>query len=71
MNQGPIHRDKDIMSGTPVFMGTRVPVSILFDYIEGNHSLEYFLEQYPTVSRTQALAVLESARTALLHESAA
>ena len=52
--------DKDILSGTPVFNGTRVPVSILFDYLEDNQ-LEEFLENYPTVSREQVSEVIKIA----------
>ena len=55
-----INIDKDIMSGTPVFNGTRVPVSILFDYLEDNQ-LEEFLENYPTVSREQVTEVIKLA----------
>jgi uncharacterized protein (DUF433 family) len=54
-----INRDPDIMSGTPVFMGTRVPVQILFDWLEdGEYSLDDFLENFPSVPREQAVAVL-------------
>jgi uncharacterized protein (DUF433 family) len=52
--------DKEIMSGTPVFSGTRVPISILFDYLEDG-KLESFLENYPTVSRSQAEQVIKIA----------
>ncbi len=62
----PIVRDPDIMSGTPVFAGTRVPVQTLFDYLEGGHSLDQFLDDFPTVRRTQARAVLAMSRAALL-----
>ena len=55
-----INIDKDILSGTPVFNGTRVPVSILFDYLEDNQ-LEEFLENYPTVSREQVTEVIKLA----------
>lgn len=62
-----INRDPDILGGTPVFRGTRVPVQALFDYIrEGG--LEEFLDGFPSVSREQALAVLELARDAVLTE---
>ena len=47
----PIARDPDIMHGTPVFRGTRVPVQTVFDYLEGGDSLEDFLQGFPTVSR--------------------
>lgn len=55
-----INIDKNILGGTPVFSGTRVPVSILFDYLEDN-KLEEFLENYPTVSKEQVLEVIKLA----------
>lgn len=58
--------DPEIMSGEPCFAGTRVPVRALLDYIEGGDTLGEFLEQYPTVSRKQALAFLEQASQRLL-----
>jgi uncharacterized protein (DUF433 family) len=61
-----IERDPEKMSGTPVFPGTRVPIKHLFDYLEGGDSLETFLDQFPTVSRDQALAVLGASRDSLL-----
>jgi len=51
--------DPEIMSGAPCFAGTRVPVRSLIDYIEGGDTLDEFLEQFPTVSRKQAVAYLE------------
>jgi len=60
--------DPEIMSGTPCFAGTRVPVRILVDYIEGGETLDEFLEQYPTISREQAVAFLEES-SALLEKS--
>jgi uncharacterized protein (DUF433 family) len=51
--------DPEIMSGEPCFAGTRVPVRALLDYIEGGETLDEFLEQYPAVSRAQAVAFLE------------
>ena len=56
-----IHSDPDILGGTPVFVGTRVPVRILLDYLEGGETLAEFLENYPSVSREQAVAFLEEA----------
>ncbi len=53
--------DPEIMSGTPCFTGTRVPARTLIDYIEGGDSLNDFLEDFPTVSRKQAIAFLEEA----------
>ena len=61
--------DPDIQSGTPVFAGTRVPVQNLFDYLEEGDSLEVFLEQFPSVSREAAVAVLEQAPAALLPDA--
>lgn len=61
--------DPDIQSGEPVFAGTRVPIQNLFDYIEAGDSLEVFLDQFPSVTREMAVAVLEQARTALLHDA--
>lgn len=58
--------DPAIMSGEPCFAGTRVPVRALLDYIEGGETLDEFLEQYPTVSRKQAVAFLEQGSTRLL-----
>ena len=61
-----IHSVPDIMSGTPVFVGTRVPAQSLFDYLEGGDTLEEFLRQFPTVKREQAIAALEQARDSVL-----
>jgi uncharacterized protein (DUF433 family) len=55
--------DAEIMHGTPVFRGTRVPVQTLFEYLEGGETLVDFLEGFPTVSRELAVAALEEART--------
>ena len=54
-----LHRDPEILGGTPVFVGTRVPVKALLDYIEGGHTLDSFLDDFPTVTRAQAVTVLE------------
>ena len=56
-----MHRDPDILSGSLVFVGTRVPVRSLFDYLEGGESLDDFLHQFPTVKREFAIAVLDVA----------
>ena len=56
-----IHVDKDILGGQPVFTGTRVPVESLFDHLEAGISLEIFLDDFPTVSKEQAIALLEIA----------
>ena len=61
-----VHSDPDILGGTPVFLGTRVPVQSLFDYIEGGDTLDEFLRQFPSVTRDQAVAALEMARDTLL-----
>ena len=58
--------DPDVLGGTPVFTGTRVPVRSLFDYLEGGESLEEFLRQFPSVKRDQAIAALDMARDSLL-----
>ncbi|MEO8138898.1 MAG: DUF433 domain-containing protein [Gemmatimonadota bacterium] len=61
-----IHTDPDILSGTPVFVGTRVPAQALFDYLEGGETLDAFLDQFPSVSRELAVAALDLARDSLL-----
>lgn len=64
-----ISRDPEIMSGSLCFKGTRVPVQNLFDYLEGSSSLEDFLEDFPSVSREAAVAVLEIAKTRLFADA--
>jgi uncharacterized protein (DUF433 family) len=67
MNQpSVVHSDPDIVGGTPVFVGTRVPVQALIDYFEGGHSLEELLDDFPSVSREIAVAALEQAKAHLL-----
>ena len=61
--------DPNIHSGTPVFSGTRVPVKTLFDHLEAGDSLEVFLNDFPSVSRELAVAVLEGARAALMADA--
>ncbi len=61
-----VNCDKEIMGGTPVFNGTRVPIQTLFDYLEAGDPLDLFLEDFPSVTREQAEGVLEAAKTALL-----
>ena len=61
-----IRIDPEIMGGEPCFAGTRVPVRALLDYIEGGDTLDTFLEQYPTVTRAQAVAYLEQSAKSLL-----
>ena len=63
--------DPDILGGTPVFKGTRVPVKTLFDYLENNYSLEQFLECFPSVTIEMARLILERSETALLMPTAA
>jgi len=58
---GITHSDPEILGGTPVFVGTRVPVRSLFDYLEGGETLEEFLHQFPSVRREQTIAVLDAA----------
>src|SRR5713101_8006352 len=67
MSQHPpvIHSDPEILGGTPVFVGTRVPFRNLIDYLEHGHSLDEFLDEFPSVSREQAVAALEAAHEVL------
>jgi len=58
---GITQKDPDVLSGALVFVGTRVPVRSLFDYLEGGDSLEEFLRQFPSVKRAQTVAVLDAA----------
>ena len=67
-----VHSDPEILGGTPVFVGTRVPVQTLMDYLEEGSSLNEFLDHFPSVKREQAIAVLELAKDMLVaHASAA
>jgi uncharacterized protein (DUF433 family) len=59
MNSFPINIDKEIMSGTPVFRGTRVPIKNLFDYLESGNTIEGFLDDFESVTKEQVLKVLE------------
>jgi uncharacterized protein (DUF433 family) len=70
-NSLPTHSDPEIMGGTPVFVGTRVPVQTLMDYLEAGDPLDEFLEDFPSVSRDQAVAVLELAKDMLLARASA
>jgi len=63
--------DPDILGGTAVFVGTRVPGQPLIDYIEGGHSLKEFLDDFPTVSRAIAIAALEQAKAHLIADARA
>lgn len=66
-NKAPIiHSDPDILGGTPVFVGTRVPVKTLVDYLEAGDRLDEFLDHFPSVSREQAIAALELAKEMLV-----
>ena len=58
-----VHSDPEILDGTPVFIGTRVPVKSLYDYLEAGDSLHEFLESFPSVTKEQAIATLELARS--------
>lgn len=60
-----VHSDREILGGTPVFAGTRVPLRNLIDYLEKGHSLDTFLDDFPSVSREQVVAVLEAAHEAI------
>ena len=68
MLYGQISIDPEVMSGTPVFTGTRVPVKNLFDYMEGGDDLSEFLDDFPSVSKEAANAVFEMARPSLTSE---
>ncbi len=60
-----VHSDPDVLGGTPVFVGTRVPMKTLLDYLEAGDSLDEFLDHFPSVSHEQAIAVLELAKEML------
>ena len=62
-----VHSNPEVLGGTPVFVGTRVPVQSLFDYLEGGETLDEFLHQFPSVTREQAIAALEIGREAVLN----
>ena len=64
--QSVIHSDPEILGGTPVFIGTRVPAQSLIDYLEAGRPLDEFLDDFPSVSRDQAIAVLEEAKEVLV-----
>ena len=64
--QGVIHSDPEIMGGTPIFAGTRVPLQNLIDALEGGESIDEFLEGFPSVRRAQAIAVIEAGRLKML-----
>jgi uncharacterized protein (DUF433 family) len=66
MQKSVIHSDPEILSGTPVFVGTRVPAKALVDYLGAGYPLDEFLGDFPTVTREQAVAALEEAKDLLL-----
>lgn len=68
MLYGQISIDPEVMSGSPVFSGTRVPIQNLFDYIEGGEDLSEFLDDFPSVSKEAALAVLDMVKKSLTSE---
>ena len=67
----PIEVDPEIMSGAPVFTGTRVPIETLFDYLMRGSSLDEFMECFPTVKRQDALLILDHSKHETLAEAAA
>lgn len=64
--QGIIHSDPEIMGGTPVFVGSRVPLQNLIDSLEGGESIEDFLDGFPSVKRDQVIAVIEAGKLRML-----
>jgi uncharacterized protein (DUF433 family) len=70
-NQRVVHSDPDILGGVPVFVGTRVPVKTLFDYLEAGDALDEFLNDFPSVTREQAVAALELGRAMIETHAAA
>ncbi len=66
MRQRIISTNRDVLGGAPVFWGTRVPVQTLLDYLEAGDSIDDFLEGFPTVSRDQVIAFLETAKDQLV-----
>ena len=69
MEEAVVSVNKNVQGGTPCFAGTRVPVSSLFDHLEGGYTIDYFLSQFPSVRREQVVAVLEAARSRTLQDS--
>ncbi len=65
MRYGAINIDPEIMGGTPVFKGTRVPIQTLFDYLEGSDTVEDFLDDYPHVTKESVIEVLEFAKKSI------
>ena len=65
IENGVFHSKEGFVSGTPIFVGTRVPIKNLFDYLAGGHDLDEFLADFPSVSREQAVKTIDMAREAL------
>jgi len=65
IENGVFHSKEGFVSGTPIFMGTRVPIKNLFDYLAGGHNLDEFLDDFPSVSREQAIRTIDMARKVL------
>lgn len=65
---GIIVRERDVLGGTPIFRGTRVPFQNLLDYLEGGRTLDDFVEDFPTVKREAAISALEHAKSLVLSE---
>ena len=70
-DQSVVHSDPDILGGVAVFVGTRVPLKALFDYLAGGHPLAEFLDDFPSVSREQAVAVLRLATQSMVTDARA
>jgi uncharacterized protein (DUF433 family) len=68
--KGTVHCDPEILGGTPVFVGTRVPLQNLIDSLEGGESIEDFLDGFPSVKREQVVAVIEAGKLAMLDQAA-
>ena len=64
-----VHSDREILGGTPVFVGTRVPAQSLFEYLGGGETLDEFLQQFPSVKRKQALSALEIGSDSLINSA--
>lgn len=64
--KGVVQSEPEIMGGTPVFVGTRVPLQNLIDYLEGGESIEDFLDGFPSVKRAQVIAVIEAGKLKML-----
>jgi uncharacterized protein (DUF433 family) len=70
MSQSVVKIDPEVMSGAPCFVGTRVPIQNLMDYLEGGYSIDAFLEDFPTVSRQQVISFWEEAKQSVLARAA-